>query len=216
MGNSTPSPNRGRRNTHRFDGLDALPVSRRLGLALALGCAASNIGCASEQTTRWRMPELKATAPGPNEAAGARFGEGAREPTTFTEPGDLPDEVRPHADPLWHDDYATTKAEAQRTQRPMLVLFAADWCVPCRLLEADTLSDPRVRERLATHLVVLRIDVTEETHANREQQSRFRVRGLPTLVFLDPDGQPLDRLEGYISSSAFLARIEGLSKRFAH
>jgi len=102
---------------------------------------------------------------------------------------------------------------ARRLHRPMLIDVTAEWCVPCKLLEADTLEDAAVRTFLAEHFVALRIDVTEESRANREQQRRHRVRGLPTLLLLDPRGVELDRVESYLDARALLMKLESARAR---
>ncbi len=122
-------------------------------------------------------------------------------------PGDLPDAPRrPPPGPFLTEE-PLARAEALRLRRPLLVVFAAEWCVPCRLIEADVLSDERVLAMLAGGFVSLHLDVTEETMANREVLARYRVRGVPALVVLGPGGRELDRIEGYLDADAFLERL---------
>ena len=121
--------------------------------------------------------------------------------------GDLPDEPRAPPPGSFLVDEAHAREEALRQARPMLVVFAADWCVPCRLIEADALSDPRVRDRLATEFIALHVDVTEETRETRELLARYRVRGVPALLLLDAEGRELERVEGYLDADALLERL---------
>jgi len=155
------------------------------------------------------MPVARAPLPPPTSTVEVSSG-GAPD-----EPGELPDaELRQAAiEGPWHRDEAAAVEAARRLHRPMLIDVTAEWCVPCKLLEADTLEDAAVRTFLAEHFVALRIDVTEESRANREQQRRHRVRGLPTLLLLDPRGVELDRVESYLDARALLMKLESARAR---
>ncbi len=174
-----------------------------------LACAASSLHCAhpTQTTTPWQMPTLA----GPSVAAPPAARDSEASALSETAPtGDLPDAVEPHQDALWLDDEARARADALRRHRPLLVAFSAEWCVPCGLLEADTLSAPAVRAALAASFVALHVDVTEETRANREQQTRYGVRGLPLLLVLDEHGREFERIEQYVTSESLLATLESV------
>lgn len=189
----------------------------------ALALSAVLLGaCTKQPSMAWRMPELaggraadRSTEDGSVAASSTPSRESPSAPSVPAQRGDLPDAVALHVDPPWLTDVEQAAAESRRTHRPMLVHFAADWCLPCHLLESDTLSDPVVRQRLSTHFVALRIDVTEETRANRHEQARYRVRGLPTMVFVDDHGRQLERIEHYLTPDAFLARLDAVLARAA-
>jgi thiol:disulfide interchange protein DsbD len=172
----------------------------RLLLATVVGCAASS--------SPWRMPTSGAAAPSSTAPSAT---------ATPIERGELPDaELRQASvEGPWHQDETVALDSARQQRRPILVDVTAEWCVPCKLLEADTLDDPVVRAYLVEYFVGLRIDVTEESRSNREQQRRYRVRGLPTLLLLDWRGVELDRIESYLDPRALLTRMESARARSA-
>lgn len=180
----------------------------RLGSAVALLLV---VGCATPAPSPWRMPE------GPRAEGVVALPEGAlpTAPSTTGSPerGDLPDAVsrRPARGGLWFEDESLAREEARLRGRPLFIDVTADWCVPCQLLEADALDDDRVRRALADGFIPLRIDVTEETRENREQQRRYRVRGLPTLLVVDARGVELDRIESYLDAAGLVTRLARLS-----
>jgi len=53
--------------------------------------------------------------------------------------------------------------------------------------------------------VALRADAEKE---GKELAGRFRVRGYPTMVFVDPSGKEVDRIVGYLPPEKFLAELE--------
>ena len=60
---------------------------------------------------------------------------------------------------------------------------------------------------LLEQFVPVRIDVTEETQANREQLQRYAIVSLPAVLVLDSHGRVVDRIDEFLSSDAFLSRL---------
>ncbi|MGB8952779.1 MAG: cytochrome c biogenesis protein CcdA [Candidatus Aminicenantales bacterium] len=97
-------------------------------------------------------------------------------------------------------------AEAGRLGQPVLIDFYADWCLPCKELEKFTFSDPEV---IATSrsFIMLKVDLTTvQSPQAGELRQRFQIKGVPTLVFLTPDGREfLDlRVSGFEDKKEFL------------
>lgn len=70
--------------------------------------------------------------------------------------------------------------------RPVFVDFVADWCAPCKEMEASVFPDPEVQERLA-RFVRVRVDV--ETEAGKEAWNTYAISGLPTMILLGASGE---------------------------
>ncbi len=85
----------------------------------------------------------------------------------------------------WRSDLVTALAEAKASGKPVLLDFRADWCVACVELERKTWPDAEVSKALK-EIVPLRMDMTANNEANRQLQSRFQVKGLPTVILLLP------------------------------
>jgi thioredoxin:protein disulfide reductase len=94
--------------------------------------------------------------------------------------------------------------------RGVFIDFAADWCVPCHELELQTFPDPKV-VAAARGFDAYKVDLTNndspESAAYRE---RYGVRGVPTIVFLRPDGSEVRaaRVEGFVNANEFVKRLE--------
>ena len=110
-----------------------------------------------------------------------------------------------HASKTWFKgDLEAARAEAERRDTVVMIEFYTDWCNWCRRLEADTFSVPAVRSELE-QIVSLRRDAEKE---GAELAARFGVDSYPTMIFLDPAGNEMDRVIGYLPPDPFLERIE--------
>lgn len=108
------------------------------------------------------------------------------------------------APPLpWEHDTKVAFARAAEENKGVMIDFSATWCAPCKKLE-KTFAAPTVRDELLANYVPLKYDVTEDTDENDELQDKWEVDTMPTVIFVDADGNELARLRGeYIGAGAF-------------
>jgi thioredoxin-related protein len=108
----------------------------------------------------------------------------------------------------WHDLAETARDRHQ----PILVVFSADTCGYCVRLKKEVL-EPISREADPTPLLIREFDINSggkmidfngEKIRSRQFKRRYGIFATPTLVILDPDGQPLsDPLVGYNSPDKY-------------
>ncbi|MES9813097.1 MAG: thioredoxin fold domain-containing protein [Candidatus Thiodiazotropha sp.] len=118
------------------------------------------------------------------------------------------------ADPaLTTDDWSDLSNIARETHLPILVVFNADTCGYCQRLRDEVIvplayeSDhglPLIRE-FDIYSSGKIIDFNGDPIRSRQFKNRYNIYAVPTLMILDPDGNPLvDPIVGYNSQDEYL------------
>ena len=86
--------------------------------------------------------------------------------------------------------------------------FYADWCLPCKELDQNTFSDPRVKAEM-NRFTRLKADLTLANEKSDRLSREFTIVGVPTIVFIDASGKEVRdlRLTGFEGPDAFLRRL---------
>jgi thiol:disulfide interchange protein DsbD len=102
-----------------------------------------------------------------------------------------------------------------RQGKAAMLDFSADWCMPCRELEHDTFTDERVRA-MAKSFKTYKVDLTRfDSPESRALKRRYGITGVPTIVFLGPDGREVmeARVVGPLPPEPFLERMKYAGRR---
>jgi thioredoxin:protein disulfide reductase len=97
-------------------------------------------------------------------------------------------------------------AGARAGERPVLLEFGAEWCIPCREMETTTYAHPDV-VREADRFRMVKADITEETAATSALTQAYSVKGVPTVILFSPSGGEHQRFVGYVGPDEMLAAM---------
>ncbi len=100
------------------------------------------------------------------------------------------------------EDLATWSA-GREGDRPVLIDFVAEWCIPCREMDHSTYVDADVVEE-AERFRMVKADLTDENDTNTSIVEEFEVRGVPTLILRNTDGVETHRMVGYVGADELL------------
>jgi thiol:disulfide interchange protein DsbD len=108
----------------------------------------------------------------------------------------------------WMNDEPAALERARSDNKPLVVDFTADWCLPCREMETSVFSNPHVAAEME-EFVLLRVDVTREDESETVPalKGRYGVDTLPALRFVTPTGQVVGRVDKLLSWQEFLGRL---------
>ena len=99
-------------------------------------------------------------------------------------------------------------AESKSAGQPVLVDWYADWCISCKVIEHEVLSDPKVVSQLGGFRLI-RFDMTDSNAEQRALLDRYKLFGPPALLFFGKNGNELGkaRVIGEIDVEAFAERL---------
>lgn len=112
-------------------------------------------------------------------------------------------ETSPHSDIAWRRDLNAARQEAKQAGKPILVEFFATWCGACKRMDEQTFTDPKVLREMGQWIPV-KVDVDQYS----DQAASYRINGVPTLVFLSPDGRLITTLVGFAGPDEVLGLMK--------
>jgi thiol:disulfide interchange protein DsbD len=93
----------------------------------------------------------------------------------------------------------------------MIIDFYADWCIPCKELDASTFSDERVIA-LANHFVTIKADMTKSLSPEAEAlRNKYNIVGVPTVLIIDDKGKEVQRLTGFVNADEFIKLLKSVN-----
>ena len=112
---------------------------------------------------------------------------------------------------VWKDYGPALLAQAKDKGRPVMLDFSAAWCVPCREMEEKVFTDPEV-VALSRKIETLKVNLTRRSPGHKALLERYRVRGVPTIVFVDRNGRAIPglRVEAFVAADDLASRMKRL------
>ncbi|VVB88083.1 Thiol:disulfide interchange protein DsbD [uncultured archaeon] len=103
----------------------------------------------------------------------------------------------------FHTSLDNRLKEANKENKTVLIFFRAEWDSYGKKFEAETLSNPEVNKILTDDFTLITIDLDK----NKDEAEKFGVKYPPYFLFLNKNGDVLERLAGSMPSENFLAKI---------
>lgn len=117
----------------------------------------------------------------------------------------------------WHD-YSEGMALAGAEGKYVLVDFWTTWCKWCKVMDTDTYSDETVQARLAESFVAIKVNAESDeaqgagdAPSGRALAGQYQVSSFPTTWFVDPQGQKIAPLPGFMPPEQFVVVLDFIS-----
>ncbi len=99
---------------------------------------------------------------------------------------------------------------AEISNRGVIIDFYADWCIPCKELDALTFSDPEVI-KVSKEFETYQADLTETLSIEVEHlREKYKIVGVPTILILNSKGEEVERIVGFVTAEEFLNIISNV------
>jgi len=109
------------------------------------------------------------------------------------------------------DELKSKQKFAKDSHKLLVVFFYSDLCPVCKKMKSTTLIDPKVKERLESNYVAVKVNITDKLDKNSQAiKKNFGIFGPPAFVFFDRDGKLLkdETFYGYQSPQEFDETLE--------
>lgn len=110
---------------------------------------------------------------------------------------------------------------ALRDKKPVVIDFYTSWCKWCKVMDEKTFSKPEINKYLEENFVAIRINAESRseklTYKGKEYTPveltrRFGVRAFPSIAYLDPEGELITIVPGFIPPEMFLPMLRYIKK----
>ena len=113
----------------------------------------------------------------------------------------------------WHPYSDRLLSEAAEKNKPVIIDFYANWCAPCRELDEVTFHHPDIVKLSKDDFIMVKVDLTKEDGQKYDRLlSKYNVKGVPTVIFLDKLGKEQKdlRMVDFLPPDEFLNRMVSL------
>lgn len=91
----------------------------------------------------------------------------------------------------WKTNLDEVKAISAKAGKPVMIMFSAEWCPPCKTMKESVFPDADVSRELQNF-----IPAYIDTDQQEKLSESYQVQGMPTFVFLDTKGMEIARFSG--------------------
>jgi thiol:disulfide interchange protein DsbD len=107
-----------------------------------------------------------------------------------------------------HINWKPYESSAMQTNsagsKGMIIDFYADWCIPCKELDAKTFSDENVI-KAAKNFRTYKANMTKSLSPDVEAlRDKYNIVGVPTVLIINSHGKEVNRITGYVDANEFL------------
>lgn len=104
---------------------------------------------------------------------------------------------------VWLSDLQQGFEQAKDQDKLLFVDFFATWCGPCKQMEEQVYPNPQV-VAAADKFICVKLDIDKDAAA----AEKYNITGVPTMIFMKPDGTVLNKQVGSLDATELLHLME--------
>lgn len=104
----------------------------------------------------------------------------------------------------WHTDWKKAQEESVRTGKPIVAMFSASWCGPCKTMIATVFPTDEVQTALKDF-----VPVYIDSEKDRELAGKYDIRAYPTFKCITPEQE---EASGHVGGKPVEGFVELLGK----
>ncbi|WP_437203646.1 thioredoxin family protein [Planctomicrobium sp. SH664] len=118
---------------------------------------------------------------------------------------------KPAAVPIrWQSDLRAAHRQAVAENKPIMIVFGAEWCGFCKKLEKQTLETPQMSQYINESFIPVHLDLDKEKRIGEI----LEVEALPCTIILSPNADLLGRIDGYHKPDPFHQKLAAARASF--
>ncbi len=99
--------------------------------------------------------------------------------------------------------FEEAKALSKQTGKPIFMDAYTVWCGPCKYLDKKVFVDEEVGAYFNKNFINIKVEMEKDVDGPMLAQ-KFKVRGYPTLLFINSEGQMIKQQVGALGAPALL------------
>ena len=106
---------------------------------------------------------------------------------------------------------------ARKTGRPVVIDFYTSWCRWCKVMDKDTFKNKKVASYLNKNFVSIKLNAEQttgsleyggRTYTPAQLARRFKVKGYPSIAYLDEEGELIFVDAGFKKPGQFMVNLK--------
>jgi len=102
----------------------------------------------------------------------------------------------------WAENFTLAQHQAADSDKPIILYFTGEWCVPCRIMKRQVWADQEVTALVNDQFIPVALDVDDPENA--DLMERYNIVGPPVIIVTDMEGNALRWRVGGMSKADFL------------
>jgi len=112
---------------------------------------------------------------------------------------------------FYEGDFGLLLDKAAANQKPIFVDVYADWCLPCKQMDKFVFTNDNLAKYLNDNFINYKMD--SDGNQGDMIKAVYGVQILPSLIFLDNQGELLKLKEGYMDAKILLSECKSIMRK---